>query len=78
MPRLVTGWSLEVRECRAKFLAHRKFIETIASARFDANINKGYQFGPLFAKHFRAAQRKSKNTYHPRRHRSGDAFGEVR
>ena len=74
---LAGRWRCGERDVPAKFFAHRKLIETIASARFDpTSARKETSLVRLFAKHFRAAQRKSKNTYQDTD--LEDAFGEVR
>ena len=74
---LAGRWRVGERDVAAEFKAHRKLIEAIASARFDqTSTRKETSLVRLFAKHFRAAQRKSKNTYQDTD--PEDAFGKVR
>ena len=73
---LAGRWRCGERDVPAEFEAHRKLIETIASARFDQTSNKETSLVRIFAKHISTAQRKSKNTFQDTD--PEDAFGEVR
>ena len=74
---LAGRWRCGERDVAAEFEAHRKFIETIASARFDqTSTRKETSLVRIFAKHISTAQRGRKDTDQDTD--PEDAFGEVR
>jgi Protein of unknown function (DUF1488) len=74
---LAGRWRCGERDVSAEFEAHRKLIETVASARFDqTSTRKGTSSVRIFAKHISTAQRRRKDA--DRNPDPEDAFGEVR
>jgi hypothetical protein len=70
-------WRVGERDVPAEFEAHRKLIETIASARFDqTSTRKETSLVRIFAKHISTAQRGRKDT--DQETDPEDAFGEVK
>jgi Protein of unknown function (DUF1488) len=73
---LAGRWRCGERDVAAEFKAHRKFIEAIASARFDQKSREETSLVRIFAKQISTAQRGRKDvdqTTDPE-----DAFGEIR
>jgi len=69
---LAGRWRCGERDVPAEFEAHRRSIETIASARFDqTSTSKGTSSVRIFAKHISTAQRRRKDA-------DRNPFGEVR
>jgi hypothetical protein len=61
LDNLAGRWRGAARDVPAEFEAHRKFIETIASARFDqTSTRKETSLVRIFAKHISTAQRRRK------------------
>jgi hypothetical protein len=74
---LADRWRCGERDVAAEFEAHRKFIEIIASARFDLTATRqDTSLVRIFAKHISTAQRGRKDT--DQAADPEDAFGEVR
>ena len=74
---LAGRWRCGERDVPAEFKAHRKFIEAIASARFNlTSTRQDTSLVRIFAKHISTAQRRRKETDQVTD--PEDAFGEAK